>query len=320
MVEALRVAQVGVMQVEAARLLIAEALLDMHPAQVVVEHPLTRHPVGHHRAEFGWLSRLGRRPGDRQVAAPVGVLGQAHVGEVAALPGRDAELVERNLPAIGEGNQGGVGQADHVAPAQRNTELGPLAAAEAAVGKKGHAARMLEQLGDIVQHPFADFGLDIALARDDFPGQRKGAEAMRERQAKHLQGLVADKTAIENDRDLTRAPGVQHLANERVVQNTRLDRIIGQPASDTRDAASFFGRSRDVQGQLTQMDALCLHQRRDDPDPVPQAAPVEIGVNRLQLRRDLRVYFLAAAHRVAFLDWCGNLQYATGEQHCFFAS
>lgn len=119
---------------------------------------------------------------------------------VAALPGRDAELFERNLPAIGEHYQDRVDQADHIPPAQRNTEPSPLAAAEAAVGKKSHAARMLQQRGDLAQHMLVDLRLDIALARDDLPVQRQRPKAVRERQSKHLQRLVADKAAIKDDR------------------------------------------------------------------------------------------------------------------------
>lgn len=283
------------MQVEASRFLVTETLFHMHPSKVVLEHPLARNPIGHHHTQFYRLTRLGRGPGNRQMAAPIGLLGQPHIGEVAAA-GLDAQLVKGNLTAISKGNQCRVGQADHVAPVQGSTELGPLASVEAVVGEKGYTLSVRQQFGNVAQYALAHLALNIALARHHLPRQRQGPETVRERQPEHLQVLVADKAAIQDDPDLASLPEVEHLIDERVVQAAGVEGHIHQPVPNAGDPGGFFGHAKNVERDLAEMNRQSLNQPDDDPDPVAQAAPVEAGMHSLQLLSDAHVYFLAVAH------------------------
>lgn len=271
----------------------------MHAFEIVLEDPGAWHPVGHNGAQLGRLAGLRCCPSDGQVAAPVGILGQVDVGEIAALAGWDAELVKRDLTAVGKGDQRGVGQTDHIAPAKCDTEFGPFPSTKPTICEEGHTPRLPEQVSHIPEHAFTHGDLNIAFARDYLPGQGQRAVAVRERQAEHLERLVANEAAIEHDRHLAPAPRCQDVTDDRVIERTRLDGRIGQPAPDPGDAPDFLRRPRDMEGDLAQVYRVALHQADDNPHPVGQPAPMQGGMDGLQLRGDLRVYFLAAAHRVA---------------------
>lgn len=105
-------------------------------------------------------------------------------------------------------------------------------------------------------------------------------------------------TRIKPTRSARFARFVEHLTDERVVECTGVDSVVGEPASNTGNAAGCFGQTRNVQCELAEMNRLPLDQTDDNSDPVAQPAPAERGMNGLQFLGETGVYFLAAAHTV----------------------
>jgi hypothetical protein len=114
------------------------------------------------------------------MAAPISILGDAHVPQIAAFTGRDAQRVRCTLPPICEGDGRGVGQANDVAPAKPLTRARPVPVAKATVSQEGDPSRAFEEHGDVVKHCITGVERDSALAGHDFPRQRQGTVAVRE--------------------------------------------------------------------------------------------------------------------------------------------
>ena len=109
----------------------------VHPLEVLAQHPAARPQIGHQHTQFGRASRGGTGPGDGQVAPPIGLQRDLHIGQVAAFAQLDAQLIHRALHTTRECDQGVVGNPDNVIPVELAALARPRARAKASIGQKG---------------------------------------------------------------------------------------------------------------------------------------------------------------------------------------
>jgi hypothetical protein len=247
---------------------------DVHPLEVMAEHPATWWEIGHHDTQFSRTGRRGPCPGDRQVAEPIGFAGQAHAWQIAALALLDAEGISGQLDTTGKGNHGVVGDPNDVIPAQVAALAGPRAIAEATVGEEGHAAGALEQLRDVIEHGIAHLQFDVAFAGANFPGERERAVTVREREAQDLERFVSNEAAIQHDGDLAASPGLQHVGNDWCIEIATDDPAACEPAANAHNPSCRFCLRGNVIGDFAEMDRLTLDEADNHPYPDGEALEV----------------------------------------------
>ena len=99
MIEPLRIAELGLLQLTTAGFVIAERLFDMHAFQVSAQHLVARQQVGYERTQLGGLLWCGFGPGAHQLTREGFVARQTHIAKVARLTGLDPEFRRAELPA-----------------------------------------------------------------------------------------------------------------------------------------------------------------------------------------------------------------------------
>jgi hypothetical protein len=117
---------------------------NMHALEVMAQDPTTWAQIGHHHTEFCWAGGRCSRPGDRQIAEPIGFQRHAHAWQIAPFTVLDAQLIRSALHTTREGDHGVVGEPNDIVPVQLAAFARPIAAAEAAISQKGDSAHALE--------------------------------------------------------------------------------------------------------------------------------------------------------------------------------
>src|SRR5215208_1515585 len=98
---------------------------------------------------------------------------------------------------------------------------------------------------------------------------------MRETEAQDLERFVSNETTVEYDGHVAAVPGLEYLADERGIQVAADEKAAPEPAPHAHDPTGRVSLSRDMIGNLAEMDRLALDEPDDHPHPDGQAFEVE---------------------------------------------
>ncbi len=174
---------------------------------------------------------------------------------------------------------------------------------------------MLQQLRGFIQERFTFVDGDQARAFHHQPSQRNGAEAVRQRQPIELQGVMIDRTPIQDDENVLASPSLQGFADERPIEIDHPDEFVGQPPAHLGNAPGGLRLTRNVLGDLAQMHRLGQNQADNHPDPIGDPFQVGLRMNLAQLRKHSGVQFLATAHEAGLSVWYGNHRLCQFHEH-----
>ena len=108
------------------------------------------------------------------------------------------------------------------------------------------------------EHRLADLKLNVPFISDDFPGQGQRAVTMGERDTQDLECLVANKTAIAHDRDLSASPGLEHFFNQRLVERAAHNPLARQEATNASNTCHGLGIVWNMVSDLAELNRLPL--------------------------------------------------------------
>jgi len=109
---------------------------------------------------------------------------------------------------------------------------------------------------------------------------------MRQRHAQDLERLLADKAAIEDNRNFVRRPGLEHFFNQRLIERPADDPLACQEAPDAGETADRLSATGNVVGDFAQLDRLALDQADDNPHPDREPFEMQCRMECLELGGD----------------------------------